>query len=103
MPVAGVLAIGWGGLARVGEVLAAKRSHLVLPADVGGASSAVHISDMEPKTRYRAARHQCLKIDQPQLVQVIELAFTSLRPEDKHWTMSGSTLSTRFDKILGAL
>ena len=72
-------------------------------ADVCGASSAVHISDMEPKTRYRAARHQCLKIDQPQLVQVIELAFRSLRPEDKLWTMSGSTLSARFDKILGAL
>ncbi|CAE7245551.1 icmt-1 [Symbiodinium sp. CCMP2592] len=61
--VAGAIAIGWGGLARIGKVLAAKRSHLVLPADVGFTSAAVHLSVMEPKTRYRAARHQCIKID----------------------------------------
>ena len=61
--VAGLLAICWGGLARVG----------VLPADVGLEALAgvqqVFLSVLEAKTRFNAARRKCLKIDQPQLVE----------------------------------
>ena len=67
---AGVLALSWGGLARV---LEARREHLVLPADIGEASLQVPLAVMEPKTRFQAARHQCLKVDQPQLVKLIIL------------------------------
>ena len=52
--VAGCLAISWGGLARVGEVLAARRSDLVLLEDVG--EHLEHILQMvvqDPKTRFR--------------------------------------------------
>ena len=101
--VAGVCALCWGGLARVGEVLSARRAHLVLPEDVLEQNSAVHLSGMEPKTRFRAARHQCLKVDQPQLVNVIQLAFRGLGPNEKLWDMSASTMRARFDKLIHAL
>ena len=101
--VAGAIALAWGGLARIGEVLAARRKHLVLPADTGDDAQVVYMSVMEPKTRFRAARHQCLKVDQPQLVRLICLAFESLDPEEKLWLMSPSTLRARFDKLLAAL
>ena len=101
--VAGVIALAWGGLARIGEVLAAKRKHLVLPEDTGDDGKAVYLSVMEPKTRFRAARHQCLKVDQPQLVRMICLAFGGLGPEEKLWLMSPSTMRARFDKLLTAL
>ena len=44
---AGVLALAWGGLLRIGEVFQATRGHLVLPQDV--------------------ARHQVARVDQPDL------------------------------------
>ena len=51
---------------------------------------------MEPKTRFKAARHQCLKIDQPQFVRLVRLAFQDLCP-------SGATLRARFQKLLLAV
>ena len=46
-----MIALAWGGSARIGEVLAAKRKHLVLPEDTGDDGKAVYLSVMEPKTR----------------------------------------------------
>ena len=95
--VAGALAICWGGLARVGELLAAKREDLVLPEDTGEECA---FALLEPKTRFKAARHQCLRVDQPQLLRVLKLAFASLAPMDKLWPQSPSTLRARFKKLL---
>ena len=82
--LAGVLALCWGGLARVGEVTSAKRKDLVLPCDLGLGEAPggrqVFLSVLEAKTRFKAARHQSLKVDQPQLVDVIVFAFGSLSP-----------------------
>ena len=54
--VAGVIALCWGGLARVGEVMAARRRDLVLPEDVGRECGwgirQVFMSILEPKTRF---------------------------------------------------
>ena len=98
--VAGVIS----GLARVGEVLNATRSDLVLPADVGTpGSSYLLMTVREPKTRFRAARHQSLRVDQPQLLRIITLAFSALEPFEKLWPFSGSTLRNRFRKLMLAL
>ena len=101
--VAGCVAICWGGLARVGEFLAAKRCNLVLFEDAGENFEHVLLAVQEPKTRFRAARHQCLKVDQPQLVQVIRLAFSGFDPTDRLWAASPSTLRSRFKRLLAAL
>ena len=107
MDVAGILAICWGGLARVGEAMAARRRDLVLPEDVGeecGADgSMILMAVMEPKTRFKAARHQCLKVDQPQLVRLIRQAFQHLGADEKLWPKSGATLRARFQKLLTAI
>ncbi|CAE7365687.1 mok12, partial [Symbiodinium necroappetens] len=105
--VAGILAICWGGLARVGEAMAAKRRDLVLPDDVGAECGAdgsmILMAVMEPKTRFKAARHQCVKVDQPQLVKLIRTAFYHLKADEKLWPRSGATLRARFQKLLAAL
>ena len=102
--VAGVISLCWGGLARVGEVLNATRSDLVLPADVGTPGSGYLLMTVrEPKTRFRAARHQSLRVDQPQLLRVITLAFSALEPSERLWPFSGSTLRNRFRKLMLAL
>ena len=101
--VAGVVALCWAGLARVGEVLEATRQDLVLPSDTGCTSRYALLTIKEPKTRYRAARHQTARVDQPQMLRIIVLAFGKLDRHDRLWGFSGSTLRTRFRKLLWAV
>ena len=105
--VAGILALCWGGLARVGEAMAAKRRDLVLPQDVGKectwGTKQIFMAILEPKTRFRAAKHQSLKVDQPDLVELIIFCLEALGPADRLWPRSGSTLRARFCKLLTAV
>ena len=74
--VAGIIALSCGSLARIGEVLNAARRDLILPSDVDFSMAYGLLQIAEPKTRYRAARHQTAKIDQPQ--KVVEIGFQNL-------------------------
>ena len=100
---AGVFALMWGGLCRPGEVAGATRRHLVLPKDVVFGQLFVLLRIEEPKTRRRAAKHQSSKVDLPDLVQVIEIAFGELQPGDALWPFSGQTLRARFRRVCHAL
>ena len=60
--VAGVLALSWGGLTRIGEVLQATRQSLILPEDVGWTVKFAMLQISEPKTRFRTARHQVARL-----------------------------------------
>ena len=100
---AGCLALSWGGMARAGEVLHAFRHCLFLPSDVRLSTSCVTLTIPEPKARYKAARHQSLKVDHPDLIEIIEFAFAGLSPGDKLRPMSDQSFRNRFHKLLGAL
>ncbi|CAE7800728.1 unnamed protein product, partial [Symbiodinium sp. CCMP2456] len=100
--VAGTLALAFGGMLRIGEVLGACRKSLVLPRDVGGTVDFALFSIEEPKTRFRSARHQSVKIDQPDLLKVIELSFGELCSTSRLWPYSGQSLRTRFRQLCRA-
>eukprot|EP00435_Cladocopium_sp_Y103_P051633 s1074_g16.t1 len=100
--VAGVIALSWGAIARIGEVLAAQRQNLVLPADIGGSIYFALLEIQEPKTRFRTARHQAARIDQPQLLKVVEIAFQALLPHQRLWPQSAQTMRARFQSLLDA-
>ena len=101
--VAGMCALCFGGVLRTGEALSACRYDLLLPEDTYGTNHYALIAISEPKTRFSAARHQSTKIDSPDLLRVITLAFSKLPPHAKLWPMSGQTLRGRFKSILSAL
>ena len=101
--VAGVLALTFGALMRIGETLASRRSDLLLPEDVGHTVSYCLVSIQEPKTRFKAARHQSTRLDQPDLLAVVRLAFAGLAFGCKLWPYSASTLRSRFDAIMSRL
>eukprot|EP00439_Symbiodinium_sp_Y106_P080132 s833_g18.t2 len=90
-------------MARAGEVLHAFRHCLFLPSDVRLSTSCVTLTIPEPKARYKAARHQSLKVDHPDLIEIIEFAFAGLSPGDKLRPMSDQSFRNRFHKLLGAL
>ena len=98
--VAGLLALSWGAVCRIGEVLQARRKDLVLPSDVGYTTSSIFLRVQEPKTRYRAARHQVARLDYSDLVDLVSSAFKDLKPEDRLWPFSAQLLRTRFKQLL---
>ena len=100
---AGAIAFCFGGLLRPGEMITACRKQLLLPSDVAGSVSYALLSILEPKTRFRAARHQYAKVDIPDLLRVLELAFSSVVSSGKLWPFSGQTLRTRFQSLMKAI
>ena len=103
LDMAGMLALMWGALLRVGEFTQAMRSDLLLPVDTGFTNQFALLSLQEPKTRFTTARHQTAKLDIPDLLQVVHLAFSRLKPTQKLWPRSGQTLRNRFKAILQEL
>ena len=97
---AAVFALAWGALLRIGEILAAFRSDLILPSDVLFTIDHALLKVSEPKTRFRAARHQCGKLEHPDLLEVVRVGFERLRPTERLWPFSGSTLRSRLTKLL---
>ena len=101
--MAGCLAMAWGGLLRAGELFQARRQDLQLPSDLAGSVPFALLAINEPKTRHSTARHQCSKLDIPDLVSTIELAFRSLRPSELLWDRSPQTMRNRLRSIFRAL
>lgn len=100
---AACFALAWGALLRIGEILAAKREDLVLPSDIGNSVDFVLLRIKEPKTRYRAARHQAGKLEQADLIEVARIGFAELKPFEMLWNFSGSTLRSRLQRLLEKL
>ena len=101
--MAGLLALGFGGLLRPGELVASFRKDLLLPSDVGRSVGFALLAIREPKSRYTFARHQSAKVDSSDLVRVLELAFSNLRKGSRLWPYSPQTLRLRFKALLEAL
>ncbi|CAE7677374.1 unnamed protein product [Symbiodinium necroappetens] len=101
--VAGALALAWGGLLRIGEVLQATRGDLTLPADVKHTVDYAYLTIRDPKTRYHAARHQAVHVDQPDILEIIDIAYGKLGKAERLWNFSGQTLRVRFRQLCAAL
>ena len=100
---AGAIAFCFGGLLRPGEMISALRKQLLLPSDVAGSTPYALLSILEPKTRFRAARHQYAKVDIPDVLRVLEVAFSKVHPSAKLWPFSGQTLRSRFQTLMRAI
>ena len=100
---AAIFAMTWAGLLRIGEVLQACRSDLVPPEEAAPGVRGVLLKIRLPKTRGRAARHQCAKIEYEDISQLISAVFRKLSPGDHLWHQSPSTLRKRFNQLQAAL
>ena len=100
--IAGCLALGFGGLCRAGEIIAATRRLLLLPADLHFTTHYALLSIIEPKTRFNSAKHQVAKIDQPDMLEVLHIGFSKLQKHQRLWPYSGQTLRSRFKVLLKA-
>ena len=87
----------------MGEFLAALRGDLLLPSDTQHTHSFALLAIREPKTRFTAARRQCAKLDIPDLLGIVEMAFGSMQPHQRLWPRSGQLLRTRFRQVMNEL
>ena len=69
-------------------------------ADVGNSIDYLLLQIREPKTRFKAARHQVARLDQPQLLKVVVSAFSGLKPAEFLWPFSPQTVRNRFRALL---
>ena len=100
---AACFALAWGALLRIGEVISAKRGDLVLPVDVKFSVKHLLLRIADPKTRFRAAKHQVGKMEQPDLILVVQLGFGGLKKEEKLWPFTSATLRHRLRSVLQKL
>ena len=100
---AGIFALAWCGILRIGEVLLARRQDLVLPEDAAPGVNFILLKIRSPKTRGRAARHQAARVDPIDMIQLISAVFGNLRPDQLLWGLSASTLRKRFSAVLSEI
>ena len=100
---AAIFSLCWAGILRVGEVVGARRSDLVLPADGPPGCKSIWLRIREPKTRGRGARHQAAKVDAEDLVALISGVFGKFEFDQLLWGFSAQTLRKRLLKVLSAI
>ena len=100
---AAIFAMCWGMLLRVGELINARRADIVFPQDVQNSIDYVLLKILEPKTRFRAARHQSSKLEPPDLIMVAWIGLGKMRPDERIWSCSPSTLRSGLDRVLSRL
>ena len=97
---AAAFALMWAGILRVGELVAAVRSDLVLPRDTAPGQSFVLLRIKEPKTRGRGAKHQSARVDPEDLVHLLDLVYKDLDGIAALWPLSAATLRKRFEAVM---
>eukprot|EP00435_Cladocopium_sp_Y103_P042123 s672_g11.t1 len=99
------LLLGFEGIARIGEILAARRHDLLLPSDLAEAESAVAFLRIRlPKTRFRGrGRVQHLKIRQAACLPFLERVFGKLDPCLPLFPLSAHVFRKRWDLLLDLL
>ena len=98
-----LVALAWTGVLRIGEVLVARRSDLILPEDSAPGVESVILKIRMPKTRGRAARHQSTRIDPVDVVCLLCIAFSNIPQGDLLWPLSPATFRRRFALLQSAL
>ena len=101
----GTLLLGYEGIARIGEVLQAKRCDLLLPSDLLESDAGVaFLKIRQPKTRFRGrGRVQHLKVSNPLVLPFLERVFGSLDPSLALFPLSASMFRKRWDTLLDLL
>ena len=82
---------------------AAYRRDLLVPFDTDFTNKFALLAISEPKTRFTVARHQSSKVDAPDLLRVLDLAFRKLSQHEKLWPFSPQTLRNRFKTLLTSM
>ena len=97
------LVFSFVGACRVGEVLHARRSHLLLPSDLLSDQPIAYLKIISPKSRRRGARIQYATFDYAALVPLLEIAWANLDRDALLYGASPGAFRTRWNALLKKL
>ena len=100
---AAIFMMCWSGLLRIGEALSAFRSDLVLPVDASPGIDFALLRIRQPKSRGTGAKHQAARLDQEDVVQLLDAVFRNYPRDKRLWAFSSSTLRKRFNALQTSL
>lgn len=98
----GLVMLGFGAMLHPSEMLALRRRDLVLPSDMGYTCSSLFIHVRDPKTA-RFARRQHGRIDDPDVINLIQRLFGYLDLDARLYPASLSTFRKQWDSIMSRL
>ena len=102
---ASILILGFLGIARPGEPLAAKRREQVLPSDMmSEGPDVVYLKILKPKTRFRGrGLTQHISVHEPVYIAFLESVYRASQPDERLYDCSAGSFRRRWDAILDAL
>ena len=100
---AAVLAFTFYSVSRVGEVLRARRAHVLTPKDLLYETQTVYLRIMHPKTRNRGARTQYSSTEVELCVNLVSEVWDRLLPDQLLYGGSPSAFRTRWNAVLKKL
>ena len=86
--------------ARVGEVLRAKRRHLLTPHDLLTDQQVIYLQIESPKTRRRGARMQYVTVDEPSVLLLAMSVWQDLDAEEWLFPLSAGAFRSRWNAVL---
>ena len=89
--------------ARVGEVLRARRKHLLTPQDLLSDQAVAYLQIEAPKSRRRGARVQYVSVYEPEVIKLISSVWQHLPRETTLFPMSAGAFRTRWNAIMKRL
>lgn len=100
---AAVLAFTFYSVSRVGEVLRARRAHVLTPKDLLYETQTVYLRILHPKTRNRGARTQYSSTEVELCVNLVSEVWDRLLPDQLLYSGSPSAFRTRWNAVLKKL
>ena len=101
--VATVILVGFYGLLRIGEVLSARRLHLLTAIDMMEDMGRFYLRIEAPKTRRRGPRVQYTTVDEATTVKLVEALWQPLQQDQRLCCFSASAFRRRWDALVSAL
>ena len=100
-----ILVLGFLGIARPGEPLAAFRKELILPVDLlSEDSNVLYLKILKPKTRHRGGGViQHISLHDKEYIQFLTALYDGADSEERLFNCSGGSFRRRWDAILSAL
>ena len=95
---AALLVLGFFGLLRPSELIGLRRQDLSLPQDHWG-DNVIYVRVSQPKTRFRAAAAQHVRLDEAGIAGWVQTIFGSMPMWRKLWCGSLASFKTRLDLV----
>ena len=97
---AAVLLCGFFSASRIGEILRAKRKHVLTPADLLSSRQVLYVQIISPKSRRKGATVQYVTITEPDVIRFLGKVWKDWPPESPLFPGSAGAFRSRWNAVL---